>query len=186
MRRFSPLSSVAIRVDGSVTGRNFSVSRYGAARFLKISEPQVKSGNAGFASGIPSGVAARRPLVGGDARSGRQCSRPRIELGSYDQPGRCALAARLARAVAGIGPQTARALPYAPQPGRFFAPPPQAQSPGATPAASCNFLLRKARAFGKYWNWSCHSAGGPTPRHSAFESAMPLASLPLGWSMPIP
>ena len=41
MKRFSPLSSVATRVEGSVIARNFSWSRYGAARFLKSSFPQL-------------------------------------------------------------------------------------------------------------------------------------------------
>ena len=41
MIRFSPLSSVAIRVEGSVIARNFSVCRYGATRFLNVSLPQL-------------------------------------------------------------------------------------------------------------------------------------------------
>src|SRR6266550_6445180 len=54
MSRFSPLSSVAIRVDGSVIARNFTEERYAAPRFLKVSPPHFNSGKA-FSVTTPSG-----------------------------------------------------------------------------------------------------------------------------------
>jgi hypothetical protein len=41
MRRFSPDSSVATRVDASVMARNFTICRYGTALFTVRSLPQL-------------------------------------------------------------------------------------------------------------------------------------------------
>ena len=41
MSRFSPLSSVAMRVDGSVIARNFAVATYAAPRLRNVSAPQL-------------------------------------------------------------------------------------------------------------------------------------------------
>ena len=80
MRRFSPLSSVAMRVDGSVTARNFSVSRYGTVRFLKISEPQVKSGKA---VSVTTPSAERPANLNGPEPTGSAATSPGFSVARY-------------------------------------------------------------------------------------------------------
>jgi hypothetical protein len=115
--------------------------------------------------GIGSGRLREDPRDGGGARSGRQCSRPYNSLRSMAQLGRCALAARLAPRRAGIPPRTAGARSEAPPPRGFFTPPPQAQSPGAAPAATRN--LRSGNA------GRCEREHGTSPGVFSFEPRSP-------------